>query len=163
MFRSSWTSARVRGATVSRDCCAPGLPVTNPSCCRRCNASRTGVRLTPRRVAISVSMMRLPGDRSPCTIRSRRRTYPCSGRDPCGAVATSPVARFARGALRCGDFRPDAIRAPSYGIDDVNIQSSAMSRLDEFFAGVEEEFEVSIDQQRDLFDTPGAVIDYVVA
>jgi hypothetical protein len=38
-----------------------------------------------------------------------------------------------------------------------------MSRLDEFFAGVEEEFAVSIDQQRDLFDTPGAVIDYVVA
>jgi hypothetical protein len=39
-----------------------------------------------------------------------------------------------------------------------------MSRpLDEFFAGVEEEFAVSIDHQRDLFDTPGAVIDYVVA
>src|SRR6476469_6112591 len=125
--------------------------MTYPSCCNRWSASRTGVRLTPRRVAISVSTMRLPGASRPCTIRSRRRTYTCSGRDPCGAVATSPVARFARGALRCGDLRPDAIRAPSYGIDDVNIQSSPMSRpLDEFFAEVQEEFGVSIDDQRDL-------------
>ena len=39
-----------------------------------------------------------------------------------------------------------------------------MSRpLDEFFAEVEEEFVVDIDDQRDLFDTPGAVIDYIVA
>ena len=39
-----------------------------------------------------------------------------------------------------------------------------MSRpLDEFFAEVEEEFRVSIEGQRDLFDTPGAVIDYVVS
>ena len=39
-----------------------------------------------------------------------------------------------------------------------------MSRpLDEFFAEVEAEFGVSIDDQRDLFDTPGAVIDYLVA
>ena len=39
-----------------------------------------------------------------------------------------------------------------------------MSRpLDEFFAEVEEEFAVDIDDQRDMFDTPGAVIDYVVA
>jgi hypothetical protein len=39
-----------------------------------------------------------------------------------------------------------------------------MSRpLDEFFAGVEEEFVVDIDDQRDLFDTPGAVIDYIVS
>ena len=37
-----------------------------------------------------------------------------------------------------------------------------MSRpLDEFFAEVEAEFGVSIDDQRDLFDTPGAVIDYL--
>ena len=39
-----------------------------------------------------------------------------------------------------------------------------MSRpLDEFFAGVEEEFGVDLDDQRDIFDTPGAVIDYVVS
>ena len=39
-----------------------------------------------------------------------------------------------------------------------------MSRpLDEFFAEVQEEFGVSVGDQRDLFDTPGAVIDYVVA
>jgi hypothetical protein len=39
-----------------------------------------------------------------------------------------------------------------------------MSRpMDEYFAEVEEEFGVDIDVQRDLFDTPGAVIDYVVA
>jgi hypothetical protein len=39
-----------------------------------------------------------------------------------------------------------------------------MSRpLDEFLAEVEEEFNVAIDGQRDMFDTPGAVIDYVVA
>jgi hypothetical protein len=39
-----------------------------------------------------------------------------------------------------------------------------MSRpLDEFLAEVEEEFTVDIDGQRDLFDTPGAVIEYVVA
>lgn len=38
-----------------------------------------------------------------------------------------------------------------------------MSRpLDEFFAGVEEEFVVDIDD-RDLLDTPGAVIEYIVA
>lgn len=38
-----------------------------------------------------------------------------------------------------------------------------MSRpLDEFFAEVQEEFAVIIDDERDLFDTPGAVIDYVV-
>lgn len=35
--------------------------------------------------------------------------------------------------------------------------------MDEFFAEVDEEFGVSIEDQRDLFDTPGAVIDYVVA
>ena len=35
--------------------------------------------------------------------------------------------------------------------------------MDEFLAEVEEEFDVNIDGQRDLFDTPGAVIDYVVA
>jgi hypothetical protein len=35
--------------------------------------------------------------------------------------------------------------------------------MDEFLAEVEEEFDVHIDGQRDLFDTPGAVIDYVVA
>ena len=39
-----------------------------------------------------------------------------------------------------------------------------MSRpLDEFFSEVDEEFGVSIEDQRDLFDTPGAVIDYVVS
>jgi hypothetical protein len=39
-----------------------------------------------------------------------------------------------------------------------------MSRpLDEFFAELEEEFGVDTDGQRDLFDTPGAVIDYVAA
>jgi hypothetical protein len=37
-----------------------------------------------------------------------------------------------------------------------------MSRpLDEFFAEVEGEFGVDIDGQRDIFDTPGDVIDYV--
>src|SRR5687768_2518228 len=130
-------------------------------------------------------MIRLPGDRSPCTIRSRRRMYTCSGRDPCGAVATSPVARFARVAGRCGDLRPDAIRAPSSGIDDVQytepqkgggVATCLGSRpvvfhhhetgrdmsmpLDEFFSGVQEEFGVAIDEERDIFDTPGAVIDY---
>lgn len=35
--------------------------------------------------------------------------------------------------------------------------------MDEFLAEVEEEFGVDIDGQRDMFDTPGAVIDYVVA
>jgi hypothetical protein len=35
--------------------------------------------------------------------------------------------------------------------------------LDEFFAELEEEFGVDTDGQRDLFDTPGAVIDYVVS
>ncbi len=39
-----------------------------------------------------------------------------------------------------------------------------MSRpLDEFLAEVEEEFGVDTDGQRIMFDTPGAVIDYVVA
>jgi hypothetical protein len=39
-----------------------------------------------------------------------------------------------------------------------------MSRpLDEFFAGVEEEFGVDLDDQHDIFDTPGAVIDYIVS
>jgi hypothetical protein len=33
--------------------------------------------------------------------------------------------------------------------------------LDEFFAGIQEEFGVEIDEARDIFDTPGAVIDYV--
>jgi hypothetical protein len=42
--------------------------------------------------------------------------------------------------------------------------ASDMSRpLDEFFAGVEEEFGVDLDDQRDIFDTPGAVIEYVVS
>jgi hypothetical protein len=35
--------------------------------------------------------------------------------------------------------------------------------LDEFFAEVEDEFGVTIEDQRDIFDTPGAVIDYVVS
>jgi hypothetical protein len=35
--------------------------------------------------------------------------------------------------------------------------------LDEFFAELEEEFGVDTDGQRDLFDTPGAVNDYVVS
>jgi hypothetical protein len=35
--------------------------------------------------------------------------------------------------------------------------------IDEFLAEVEEEFAVDIDGRRDMFDTPGAVIDYVVA
>ena len=39
-----------------------------------------------------------------------------------------------------------------------------MSRpLDEFFAEVEDEFGVDLDDQLDIFDTPGAVIDYIVA
>lgn len=39
-----------------------------------------------------------------------------------------------------------------------------MSRpLDEFLAEVEEEFGVDTDGQRVMFDTPGAVIEYVVA
>ena len=38
-----------------------------------------------------------------------------------------------------------------------------MSRpLDEFFAEVESEFSVDTDAQRDAFDTPGDVIDYVI-
>jgi hypothetical protein len=38
-----------------------------------------------------------------------------------------------------------------------------MSRpLDEFFASVEDEFGVDLDGHHDIFDTPGAVIDYVV-
>ena len=49
-------------------------------------------------------------------------------------------------------------------MDGVNIQSSDMSRpLDEFLAEVEDEFGVSTDGQHDIFDTPGAVIDYVVS
>jgi hypothetical protein len=35
--------------------------------------------------------------------------------------------------------------------------------LDEFFAELEEEFGVDTDGQRDLFDTPGAVIDYIAS
>ena len=35
--------------------------------------------------------------------------------------------------------------------------------MDEFFAEVEAEFGVDIDGQRDLFDTPGDVIDYLAA
>jgi hypothetical protein len=39
-----------------------------------------------------------------------------------------------------------------------------MSRpLDGFFAEVEDEFGVDIEQRRDLFDTPGAVIDYIAS
>jgi hypothetical protein len=39
-----------------------------------------------------------------------------------------------------------------------------MSRpMDEFFAELREEFDVSVDGQRDIFDTPGDVIDYVVS
>jgi hypothetical protein len=39
-----------------------------------------------------------------------------------------------------------------------------MSRpMDEFFAELQEEFGVSVDGQRDIFDTPGDVIDYVVS
>ena len=39
-----------------------------------------------------------------------------------------------------------------------------MSRpLDEFFAELEEEFGVNVDGQRVMFDTPGDVIDFVVA
>ena len=39
-----------------------------------------------------------------------------------------------------------------------------MSRpLDEFFAEVEDEFGVDLDDQLDIFDTPGAVIDYIVS
>ena len=35
--------------------------------------------------------------------------------------------------------------------------------MDEFFAELQEEFGVSVDGQRDIFDTPGDVIDYVVS
>lgn len=35
--------------------------------------------------------------------------------------------------------------------------------LDEFFAGVEEEFGVDLDDQTDILDTPGAVIEYVAS
>ena len=35
--------------------------------------------------------------------------------------------------------------------------------MDEFFAELQEEFGVSVDGQDDIFDTPGAVIDYIVA
>ena len=35
--------------------------------------------------------------------------------------------------------------------------------MDEFFAELREEFDVSVDGQRDIFDTPGDVIDYVVS
>jgi hypothetical protein len=39
-----------------------------------------------------------------------------------------------------------------------------MSRpMEEFFAELQEEFGVSVDGQRGLFDTPGDVIDYVVS
>lgn len=39
-----------------------------------------------------------------------------------------------------------------------------MSRpLDEFFAEVEEEFGVDLDDQTDILDTPGAVIEYVAS
>jgi hypothetical protein len=39
-----------------------------------------------------------------------------------------------------------------------------MSRpLDEFFAGVEDEFGVDIDDRTDTLDTPGDVIDYIVS
>jgi hypothetical protein len=39
-----------------------------------------------------------------------------------------------------------------------------MSRpMDEFFAELQEEFGLSVDGQRDIFDTPGDVIDYVVS
>jgi hypothetical protein len=39
-----------------------------------------------------------------------------------------------------------------------------MSRpLDEFFAGVEEEFGVDLDHETGTLDTPGAVIEYVVS
>ena len=35
--------------------------------------------------------------------------------------------------------------------------------MDEFFAELQEEFGVSVDGRRDIFDTPGDVIDYVVS
>ena len=35
--------------------------------------------------------------------------------------------------------------------------------MDEFFAEVEAEFGVDIDGQRDMFDTPGDVIDYLAS
>jgi hypothetical protein len=35
--------------------------------------------------------------------------------------------------------------------------------MDEFFAEVEAEFKVDIDGERDVFDTPADVIDYIVA
>lgn len=39
-----------------------------------------------------------------------------------------------------------------------------MSRpLDEFFAEVEDEFGVDLDDNLDIFDTPGSVIEYVVS
>ena len=51
----------------------PRRRATNPSCCSRCSAARTGVRLTPSRCESSASTSGAPGARRPATIRSRTR------------------------------------------------------------------------------------------
>lgn len=61
-----------------------------PSWRSRSRAARTGVRLTPVNVAISLSMSRLPGARRPRTIRSRSCSYTLTAPSP-RAIATAPA------------------------------------------------------------------------
>src|SRR5256886_5904662 len=75
---SSWVS----GATVSRCSLPRPTPTMYPSCCSRCSALRTGVRLTPSRSAMSLSITRDPGASRPHTINSRSCWYARAMRSP---------------------------------------------------------------------------------
>ena len=73
-------SSCVSGATMRRWSCPRPADETNPSCCSRCSALRTGVRLNPNRSATARSAMRAPGGRCP---RQSGRAVPDRRARPC--------------------------------------------------------------------------------
>src|SRR5437773_2927877 len=78
-----------------------------PSCASRSSAARTGVRLTPSRLASSVSISRAPAARRPPTINSRSRRYVAETR-------SSLVAAFGAFGIGHHSYRRAGIRARQY-------------------------------------------------
>ena len=132
MRNNSRPSPRVSGVTISRWSPARPTEATKPSCCRRCSALRTGVRLRPIRATTARSATRAPEAvgrrRSACAAHYKRarRCRPAraaSRRGSCGR-------RRAAGGVRLGESsRSMRARGATYSPNKTT--ASWRSRCDE--------------------------------